>query len=119
MEKQTWKIGIHKSAVVSNTKVKNTNFPSPPNPAESRDSDIGFYGGYLVCESIGNVEHARLIAAAPEMLEALEEVKALRNLILPPAPVKGVSEKYVSEFQSLGNMLKTVESAIQKATQCD
>jgi hypothetical protein len=65
---ENWKIGNYKSCVVSDTKVKNTNFPSPPNPEESRDEDIEFYGGYLICESIGNNQHAKLIAAAPDLL---------------------------------------------------
>lgn len=65
----SWKIGKQKSVVVSDEKIKNTNFPSPPNPEESHDEDVKYYGGYLVCESIGNTEHAKLIAAAPELLE--------------------------------------------------
>jgi len=84
MEKETWKVGLHPSTVVSDTKIKNTNFPSPPNEKESPDADIEIYGGYLVCESIGNSEHASLIAAAPEtarqrdmLLFALKEIQKL------------------------------------------
>lgn len=74
---ENWKIGKHPSTVVSDVKVKNTNFPVPTNPEESRDEDIEHYGGYLVCESIGNFNHAKLIAAAPELLEALCKARAL------------------------------------------
>lgn len=72
---QKWKVGNHLSEVVSDTKVKNTNYPSPPNPKESTDDEIKHYGGYLVCESIGNVENANLIASAPELLKALQLVQ--------------------------------------------
>ncbi|HSG19548.1 MAG TPA: hypothetical protein VLA31_02160 [Burkholderiaceae bacterium] len=36
------------------------------------DEDIAFYGGPLVCESIRTDANARLIAAAPDLLEALK-----------------------------------------------
>lgn len=72
--KENWKVGKHKSCVVSDVKQKNTNFPIPPNKVESEDSEIEFYGGYLVCESIGNGESAKLIALAPEMLATLKTV---------------------------------------------
>jgi len=74
MKGENWKIGNYKSVVVSNEKVRNTNFPCPPNAEESIDEDVEHYGGYLVCESIGNRDHAKLIAAAPDMLEALIEL---------------------------------------------
>lgn len=80
MEKQVWKVGIASSTVVSDTKIKNTNFPSPPNREESDEDEIEFYGGYLICESVGNVETAKLIAAAPEMFEALIQWQAANAL---------------------------------------
>jgi len=73
MENQKWKVGKHKSVVVSDTKIKNTNFPSPPNPEFSENSDIEYYGGFLICESVGNDKIAQLIAAAPELLKCLKE----------------------------------------------
>ena len=66
---ENWKVGKIESTVVSNKKIKNTNFPTPPNPEESRDEEIEYYGGYLVCESIGNKLHADIISAAFDMLE--------------------------------------------------
>lgn len=74
MKNQKWKVGNYQSTVVSDTKIANTNFPVPPNPEESRDEEVEYYGGYLVCESVGNIEAAKLIAASPEMLEALIEI---------------------------------------------
>ena len=71
---ENWKIGNHPSQVVSDTKVQNRFFPSPPNPTASQDEDKAIYGGYLVCESVGNNDHAKLIASAPEMLRLLNEV---------------------------------------------
>lgn len=83
MENQKWKIGNHPSQVVSDTKIQNTNFPSPPNPEFSEDKDIEYYGGYLICESIGNDKIAQLISAAPELLkcmkEAIESLEYERN----------------------------------------
>lgn len=82
MEKQTWKVGNHSSTVVSDTKINNSNFPVPPNKEESTDEEIEFYGGYLVCESIGNVETANLIAAAPKMLQdRIDDRKAFADIL--------------------------------------
>jgi hypothetical protein len=71
---ENWKVGKHKWCVVSDVKQKNTNFPTPPNKEESNDSDIEYYGGYLVCESVGNDKAGKLIAAAPDLLEALKKL---------------------------------------------
>jgi hypothetical protein len=83
MENQKWKIGKHKSVVVSDTKIENNNFPSPPNPKFSTDDHIEYYGGFLVCESIGNDKVAKLISVAPQLLkclkEAIEDVELERN----------------------------------------
>ena len=69
-----WKIGNYPWCVVSDTVVKNTNFPVPPNPSETSEDDESFeyYGGHLICESIGNKDHAKLIAAAPDLLESIK-----------------------------------------------
>lgn len=71
---EEWKVGNHPSIVVSNKKVRNSNFPTPPNPEESRDEDMEHYGGYMICESIGNPEHAKLIAQALNFKRALEAI---------------------------------------------
>lgn len=69
--KGPWRIGKHPQYIVSDSKVTNTNFPSPPNQAISDDKEMGYYGGYMICESVGNSDDAKLIACAPELLEAL------------------------------------------------
>lgn len=68
--KGNWKIGNYTSTVVSDERVKNSNFPTPPNPEYSTDEYKDEYGGYLICESIGNKGDAQLIAAARDLLEA-------------------------------------------------
>ena len=72
--KEKWKIGNLQSTVVSNKKQKNEFFPVQLNPSESKDEEVEYYGGYLVCESIGNSKARNLISAAPEMLEMLMKV---------------------------------------------
>lgn len=83
--KETWKKGKQSSVVVSDIKIQNTNFPSPPNARESDDSDIEYYGGYLVCESIGNNQHVKLIASAPDLLAenklSLEVFKKIESIL--------------------------------------
>lgn len=75
-----WKLGKHPSTVVADNAVTNTNFPTPPNPKTSEHDD--YYGGHLVCESIANINDAKLIAAAPELLEALVAVFEHAKLII-------------------------------------
>lgn len=70
--KENWKVGNHKSTVVSDIKQTNTNFPSPPNFRESSDDEIEYYGGYLVCESIANEKQAKFISVAPKMYASLK-----------------------------------------------
>lgn len=112
MEKHNWKIGKHKSTVVSDTKIKNTNFPSPPNPKESRFEEINYYGGYLICESIGNDECAKLIAAAPDLLEACNKL------------IEQISFKTGGEYVNEDGMpinsniaVDMIQKAIKKATE--
>ena len=38
------------------------------------DSEIRYYGGYLVCESVGKKGDAALMAAAPDMYELLHKM---------------------------------------------
>ena len=73
MKTQHWKVGKMTSTVVSDTRQVNKNFPVPPNTKKSRNKEIEYYGGFLVCESIANHKTAKLIAAAPQLLKCLKE----------------------------------------------
>jgi len=100
--KRTWTVGTWPSTVVSTEKVTNTNFPSPPNPPESRDEDVSYYGGHLVCESIGNIEDSKLIAAAPNMLKTLQDV---REWLLE------------QDEKKHGSHIRLIDESIKKATE--
>lgn len=71
---ENWKVGKHPSQIVSDVKVQNTNFPCPPNRRESEGSEVEYYGGYMICESVANDAHANLIAAAPRMKMFIKEI---------------------------------------------
>jgi len=46
-------------------------------------SDLEYYGGFLIVESIGNNKDAKLMAAAPELLEVLQTIENDKNQIPP------------------------------------
>lgn len=56
-----WRVGKG-GCVVSET---------PCCPAAANVDDIGYYGGYLICESIGTRHNAELMARAPDYAEVL------------------------------------------------
>lgn len=61
-----WKIGIP-GTVVSDA--------SPADyPAESGHADVTYYGGFLLCESVGNNTDARLFADSKNILLMAAEV---------------------------------------------
>lgn len=62
--KGTWKVGKSPTVVVTDN--------GHGFPANTGHDDVGYYGGFLIAESILKVEDAKLIAAAPELLEALQ-----------------------------------------------
>lgn len=80
-ESEEWKVGKCASTVVSNKKQRNTNFPIPPNPEESREEDIEYFGGYLVCESIANKLTAEKIATLPEAIQVILSIENDDNSI--------------------------------------
>jgi hypothetical protein len=70
---------------------------------------------HSVCEVFydgADTPNAKLIAAAPELLEALEAVIRLKPLIDYPNNTK---EKHIGEAMAIGGMLSKVETAIKKA----
>lgn len=82
---------------------------------ESAESGTG------ICEVYGiedecNVANARLIAAAPEMLEALQSAMRIKDLWLP---IGDVSDEHAEELKALSLMAMKFESVIKKATGTD
>jgi hypothetical protein len=65
--KEKWSKGKHGGCVVSDTPNRHT-----AAHAAIRDDHVDYYGGHLVAESIPKQEYVNLIAAAPDLLEALE-----------------------------------------------
>jgi hypothetical protein len=62
-----WKVGKISSCVVADSNESLTIKGSYENES------VNYYGGFLIGESIGNL-NAKLIAAAPELLEALQDL---------------------------------------------
>jgi predicted DNA-binding protein len=72
-----WRIGNSPSVVVSDMKVRNTNFVQTR--YRNEETDLIYYGGHMVCEGIGNPEYAKLISLAPRLLNACEKFIQNRN----------------------------------------
>lgn len=60
-----WRIGKHPSEVIAD-------MPATPPFDGMTDESVKHYGGYLIAESCGYA-NARLVAAAPELLAALQD----------------------------------------------
>ena len=77
-----WHVGRHHGSVVADVPTTN-----PPLQGKCGHSDVGYYGGHLVCESVANEANVpAFIAAAPgEMLDALHHLAGLFEA-LHPAP---------------------------------
>lgn len=106
--RENWKIGNHSSEVVSDT-------PQRSDDNSMSQESIEYYGGHLVCESVGNERAARLITAAPDLLEALQEaVKTIRlwHGFAEAVPTEAESWEY---YQASPEM-KKINAAIKKAT---
>lgn len=65
-----WTVGKTGGTVVSDQ-------PLPNYSLNGGHDHVDYYGGHLIAESIWRAEDARLIAAAPELLEALEGLLAV------------------------------------------
>lgn len=99
--KGNWKIGNNFSNVVTDEKTERASYSE-----ENYMSELKYYGGYLICESVSKKADAKLIAAAPEMLKALDRI----NNIIYENSISVGSEEYF-EIRSLCNDL------IKKATE--
>jgi len=67
---ESWQTGKGGGCVVSDTQVREHESSIPGCP-----TDMEYYGGYLVCESIGRTAHCRAIALVPEMVRALRDAQ--------------------------------------------
>jgi len=59
-----WRVGLGDRCVISES-------PLPDYIGGTGHDDTDFYGGHLIAESIWRPDDARLIAAAPDLLNAL------------------------------------------------
>ena len=73
---ENWKVGKNKMAVVTDSE---EGFKESTGHAGEYAKK--YYGGNLVCESIWREKDAHLIAAAPKMLEALQNLENYANQI--------------------------------------
>jgi len=67
-------------------------------PVNDASDEVQHYGGILVCESVWDEPNARLIAAAPDLLEALEKAIPMLN------------ENYIWHRDSQSNPVKTTNA---------
>jgi len=86
-----WKVGKNMGCVV-------TDETPTDKDVQTGHGEVEYYGGLLICESVRTPDDATLIAAAPEMLRALQ---AVLNL---------------GEFHETGQIGSILINAINKAT---
>ena len=96
--KGEWKIG-RQGTVVSDT--------IPENHSNSGHTDVEYYGGYLIAESIVNKADAKLIAAAPDMYNALEHITEYWNR----------DRNDEAMHNALWHIIETAENVLKKATE--
>lgn len=79
MKKETWSAGKNGMTVITDT-------PDglPENSGHSGTDAYEYYGGALICESVWRKKDVALISAAPDMLEALQNLENDDNHIPKP-----------------------------------
>jgi len=92
MRKEIWSKGKNGGTVITDT-----TDGLPENSGHSGSDTHNYYGGALICESVWRKKDVALISAAPDMLEALQN---LEN-----------DDNYIPE-----HAWKMVQDAIRKAT---
>lgn len=86
-----WKVGKYKTTVVSEHKVNVT----PSSNLVGHDggvNEVEYYGGSLIAESILRDENTYLIAAAPEMYSALNNLIKWYDNNFPSASCSEISD---------------------------
>lgn len=91
----TWSVGKTGGAVVSTDVI-----PGLPD-YRTGHSDVDYYGGYLIAESIWNPADARVMAAAPDLFDACKQMVAAAS---------------INDDCELGNAVTAARLAIAKAT---
>jgi len=88
MRKENWSIGKNGGTVITDT-------PDglPENSGHSGTDAHKYYGGALVAESIWRKKDVALISAAPDMLEALQNLENDNNSI--PEPIWNMVKKAI------------------------
>lgn len=66
--KENWKVGKNGCVVTDNAE------GFSETTGHTGSDNIEYYGGTLVCESIWKSKHAKLIAAAPDLLNACQQM---------------------------------------------
>lgn len=75
-KKEVWKAGKNGGCIVSNKIPKRSSYDKKDFEAEK-----GYYGGYLIAESIPDKKTLNLMIAAPDLLEALMNIENDDNSI--------------------------------------
>lgn len=86
--KGPWRIGKHTNSVISD----NSN-GLEINGAKGEEA-VKYYGGNLICESV-SIENAKLIAAAPDLLEALNDMIEMYEQVQPVGGWQGVYDSAI------------------------
>lgn len=101
-----WTLGKTGGTVVSDQ-------PLPNYTARGGHDETRYYGGHLIAESIWREEDAHLIAAAPELLEALESLE--REGWLKHIEARAVTVPGSDVASDILNHIAKVRAAIAKA----
>ena len=110
-KKGEWKVG-RQGTVVSDT--------IPENHSNLGHTDVEYYGGYLIAESIANQADVKLVAAAPDMYDALsrliEEVGKLIDFTSEQRIIDW-EDDWIDGVKSMKDAQTNAINALRKATE--